>query len=242
MKKKIVVIFLTFILGVVAYLTIPLPYFDEDFPKDVPIALIPNAQNKGERCKRKTIYVTEKAKQYHEGEGYQFVVNDYCANLQKELVDAIENQNIDKVRDLIAKGANPDSVDFSTFEPIYPIIKASYKKDVNLMKLLLDNGADVNQEYSCCMSSSTPLSNAVQYGDKNLVELLLERGADANYRFKYDNSWRNSIIDDALVKNDFEMAEMLTAKACKDSISCRAKSRAKKVWYFFENTLVKRSN
>ena len=158
MKKKITVIFLTFILGVVAYLTIPLPYFAEDFPKDAPIALIPNTQNKGERCNPKTIYFS---KNHQEKEDYEFVVNDYCASLQEKLVIAIDDQNLAQVRDLISQGANPNTPDFSHSEWIYPIIIASYKKDLNLMKLLLDNGADVNQEYSCCMSSSTPLSNAV---------------------------------------------------------------------------------
>jgi ankyrin repeat protein len=46
--------------------------------------------------------------------------------------------------------------------------------------LLIDNGAEVNDEYVCCMGSDTALTLAIRKKDIEMVRFLLSRGADAS--------------------------------------------------------------
>lgn len=57
--------------------------------------------------------------------------------------------------------------------------KACYKNDINLVKLLLENGADPNIGGFYC---STPLIIAAEKGYIEIVNLLIEYGADVNKR------------------------------------------------------------
>jgi ankyrin repeat protein len=52
-----------------------------------------------------------------------------------------------------------------------------YAKNKEILKLLIENGADVNIKMAY---SRTPLIVLVQYRDKDIIELLLESGADIN--------------------------------------------------------------
>eukprot|EP00049_Salpingoeca_infusionum_P014711 m.278000 g.278000 ORF g.278000 m.278000 type:complete len:187 (+) comp15735_c0_seq4:200-760(+) len=57
---------------------------------------------------------------------------------------------------------------------------AAVKGDCDIVRLLLDNGADANQ---CNFKRETPLFLAVVESHLDVVQLLLERGADPNYSF-----------------------------------------------------------
>nr|MCU0239023.1 hypothetical protein [Pyrinomonadaceae bacterium] len=128
MLKKLSLFFATLFIGITAFLIIPTSFSTTkiDFPKEEPIKLIPNEQNKGERCKAEIYYVTEKTRETHEKEGYEFTVNDYCANLQENLIKAIQNKNPVEVKRLISLGANPQGVDFSGFDTRHPLYIASF--------------------------------------------------------------------------------------------------------------------
>lgn len=236
MKKKLTIVFITFFIGLITYLLIPVSSTIKHFPKEEPIKLISSPENNNKRCQENTIYITESSRKMHEDEGYEFIVNDYCANLQKDLITAINEQNLDKIRELFAKGANPNTTDFSTYQSISPLNLASYKDNANLIKLLLDNEANPNNEYCCCLSCNSPLSNAIKNNNSETVQLLLERGADVKYRLKYNDTWRNSVIDIALANNNLEIADNLINHC--DSVICRAEFRTKKIWYYFENMLI----
>jgi len=58
-----------------------------------------------------------------------------------------------------------------------PIHDAAKQGNVEEIKVLLDNGADVNAE---AITGSTPLHLAAEEGHESVVQVLLENGADLN--------------------------------------------------------------
>ena len=81
------------------------------------------------------------------------------------------------------------------------------------MKILIDNGADVN-----CKANGgggfTPLAIAVSEGHKESVDLLLKKGADVNVTFPIDSSttplhtacaWNQPEIAQILIRNGSEL-------------------------------------
>lgn len=79
-------------------------------------------------------------------------------------------------------GANPNINDHFTWPPLFEAIRAQY---ISLIKLLLENGADVN----CNIYNHTPLTTAILLGiddqakimgNIDIVKLLLENGASPN--------------------------------------------------------------
>lgn len=214
---------------VLALLTLPLPSVvsnsTDDFAKEAPIAVVPNEQNKGERCKSNTIYSSTSDEEIHEKEGYAFIVDDYCADLQKRLVEAIGSGNLTEVKDLLWRGANPETSDLSKFQSIWPLFVVP-KDSVQVAKLLLDSGADVNREYCCCASCRSPLVDAVSRNDVEMVRLLLQRGANVNYRPTFsDQPYR--IADVALDNPNQEILSLLD-NACGLNVLCRAELRYKR--------------
>lgn len=78
-----------------------------------------------------------------------------------------------EVRRLLSEGADPDSC---YMKPEWsPITYAARYHYLELMKILIENGADVNKT---CESSNTALHYAVQSSSRYMIELLIENGAD----------------------------------------------------------------
>ncbi|WP_341815970.1 ankyrin repeat domain-containing protein [Wolbachia endosymbiont (group B) of Idaea biselata] len=95
--------------------------------------------------------------------------------LDKQLLIAIGNSDLNKVRDLVAQGANIDANDKNGNTLLY---SAAEIGDLNLVKLLLDNGANIeakNGKYQ-----ATPLHGAVLNEKLSVVKLLLDRSANVN--------------------------------------------------------------
>lgn len=84
--------------------------------------------------------------------------------------------SIDKVQKLIDMGADVNAHDD---ENNYGSLlnMAVDRKDLDLIKCLLDNSADINDSNSC---GSTPLYNAVWKGYSDIVKYLVNRGANVN--------------------------------------------------------------
>ncbi len=97
-------------------------------------------------------------------------------NLNKALVTAIDQGDVEAVRDLLAAGANPRTVDGNGV-PI--LIKAAVSGNVAMAELLLSKGAEVNAGDS---KGNTPLMIAAGTGNLELVKILLNNGADVDIR------------------------------------------------------------
>lgn len=98
-----------------------------------------------------------------------------------EIVRAVEEKNLDKVKELLDKGEDPDSADQND---VTILMDAASLNDYNMVKLLLDHGANPNL-YG--LERQTPLMFAIN-SDISILQLLIERGANINYTDIYGNS------------------------------------------------------
>jgi len=137
---KISIALLAFIIGIAVYLFAP-PFSSsiKDIPPEQPIALVPSKENKGKRCEANTLYVSENL-------GYSDIeiIDAYCAKMQTGLLDAIGADDIERVRLLLAQGANPNSAGFPTQgngDAYQPLPRAYSNSE--FVNLLLNNGANL---------------------------------------------------------------------------------------------------
>lgn len=139
--------------------------------------------------------------------------------VSKELVVAIGDHNLSKVEEIITQ--HPKSVNtlpsispwwwqLITEQPSvsFPLQRACWGGDYDIVKLLIDNGADVNLVWKGIEGSKSPLMRAVLSGSERteqIVELLLENGADKSMK----DSSEKTAYDYAVEKGDIELAELL---------------------------------
>jgi len=94
---------------------------------------------------------------------------------------AINSKDLEKVKELIAQGANVNARDSRGNMPLHRAIRVRGLSDIerlSLIKMLISGGADVNVKDR--RRGATPLLLVVFRGNKDLVELLIQNGADLN--------------------------------------------------------------
>jgi hypothetical protein len=99
------------------------------------------------------------------------------ANLDKAIAsaglrNAVLGNNPDMLRFLLSKGADPNSIYMGTT----PLVYACQQKNMTMIKILLDSGADMNfkSKYpNMPYDGKSPLDIAYEGGDSQVVELLL---------------------------------------------------------------------
>jgi len=109
------------------------------------------------------------------------------AQLNEELLSAIDNQNIDAVTELIQdQGADVNYRATNGFTPLFHALITS-KVGINpTIQVLIDHGADLNaRRYDQLENPNTPneftlLMHAVVNGNPALVKILLDHGADSS--------------------------------------------------------------
>ncbi|WP_353272741.1 ankyrin repeat domain-containing protein [Wolbachia endosymbiont (group A) of Urophora cardui] len=95
-------------------------------------------------------------------------------NLDRELLIAVEKEDLGKVKDNIRRGANVNAQSRLGWASVFWAIQ---KNNLNIVKLLVNNGADINAKDN---ESWMPLHWAVQLGSLDVVKYLVERGANIN--------------------------------------------------------------
>lgn len=106
-----------------------------------------------------------------------FVTSGATANSpQYELLKAVDDQDVKKVAELLAQGVSPDTRRRSDRTPA--LLIAVEKTNNAMIKLLLDNGANVN--IGDPQRGETALMKRALAGDRDGVQLLLGYGADVN--------------------------------------------------------------
>ena len=118
------------------------------------------------------------------------------ANIEESLVHAVQKQDITTATALLAQGASPNAPvktdDGYCRTTTTALFAACESKNVALVKLLLDRGADPNIEYrmrsinefeySCCLIAASP--------SFEISRLLLGAGANPNGTITYGESDR----------------------------------------------------
>ena len=95
-------------------------------------------------------------------------------DLDKQLAQAAFVCDFVKVRELLARGANPNVRDEDQRTPLHQAVLGS---SVGLAGLLIESGADLNAQDS---HGFTPLHFAAQEHLPEMVRILIGRGADPN--------------------------------------------------------------
>ena len=101
-------------------------------------------------------------------------INTFAQNLIK----AVEKNDLEKVETLLEKGEDPNEYNE---EGLFPLWRATANNNVAMTKLLLENGANVDQENKTSSGNLTSLIFPSQEGYLEIVQLLVEHGADVNY-------------------------------------------------------------
>lgn len=231
MLKKLAILFCVLLIGFILYLIIPLQHSAssinaEEFPPEQPTQFIPDRANQ-EKCHDETFYIKKSQVGYADSE----VINERCASLQTALANAAIDGNLIEMRHLFQKGASARSPAFSkhSSDARMPVITAAWAKQPQAIKLLIDNGADVNSHYSCCMSSKSLLMVAVTMNDAATTKLLLSRNSDLSYKDEFEGY---DVFDEAYRISNSAILVMLYS-ACDRSIASRIKCRVKQASHLF---------
>ena len=150
---------------------------------------------------------------------YSFKNDIQSTQASKQLVDAIGDHDLLKVKAIVRQ--YPKSVNtLPTMSPwwwqmiseqptvSYPLQRACWGGDYNIVKLLLDNQADVNLVWEGIEGSKSPLIRSVLSRSERMeeiIELLLIHGADKTYK---DSSGKTA-YDYAIEEGNLKLAELL---------------------------------
>lgn len=93
------------------------------------------------------------------------------------LIEAVKNNDINKINSILKSGKADINSKDKYCETALMI--ASYKGNLEIVKLLVDNGADVNIKSDI---GNTALMFASEYGQLDIVKYLVENGADINIK------------------------------------------------------------
>lgn len=116
----------------------------------------------------------------------------------RELGRAISQGQTAIVAELLAKGADPKGRAVS----LPHLYNAVNHEHVEITRLLLDSGADINLRFGPAKRS--PLHEAVKLANLDIIKLLVERGADINIRNTHDRSplyYARNMIPDRINAN-----------------------------------------
>lgn len=115
------------------------------------------------------------------------------------LVDAILNENVKRVTQLLEAGEDPNAFDIYGYTPL---IEAAIVNHVDIANVLLQFGAEINKKD---LTGGTALHWAVENSNVELAKLLLENGADPN---SYTDYSQPALVL-PLVRNELELKELL---------------------------------
>ena len=167
------------VVGVLIYALAPYPAMrTHDLGASPPVQLAAGAT----RCAASTVYYSERNGYTDAGEG---IVDRSCSKWQLELQKAVEASDLKSARTALAHGANPNSPG-DDYDLNHTLPLAARIGNIEMVRLLLGNGADIDFQQCCCMACYAPLTYAVDNGNVELVRLLVARGANVNYAIAYD--------------------------------------------------------
>jgi ankyrin repeat protein len=127
---------------------------------------------------------------------------EYASIPDKSLYEAVDTKDIDATRRLLEMGIHPNLLNHEDHQVEFrlPLHIAVDKKNIKLVKLLLENGAKPSAPY---INIHVPLESAINQKNTKMVQLLLKYGADPNHKL------RNSLLHLATRNNLLKIMELL---------------------------------
>ncbi len=126
--------------------------------------------------------------------------------LQEQLTSAVFGSRTKEVSALLRRGADVNGPDKRGTTPLY---KASVQGETEIVRVLLEAGADPNLE-SAGETEGTPLCAAAAWGRTEIVRLLLKFGADPN-RVEGANTYPTRALNWATQNGHLECVDLLLA-------------------------------
>ena len=133
------------------------------------------------------------------------------------LVKAAQANDLEKVKKLLNKGADPNSVAKVKVEKgskykweRKPLGFAVENNNMEMLETLLDAGADIDSrfQYGKLVDTTTPLIYAVQTGNEDLAKALIDKGANIN-KTTYEG---DTPLSTAISKNNTKLMSLLLDK------------------------------
>lgn len=106
-----------------------------------------------------------------------FTLSTYSQTASNTLIDAINKNDIKEVKSLIAQGLNINAS--NQFEKA-PLHYAAYNGNLKIVKLLVENGADINAKYE----GANPLYFAALANHPKIMKYLIKHGSKTNIKFE----------------------------------------------------------
>ncbi len=156
--------------------------------------------------------------------------------LNKDFLSAIKKEDLSKVSQLLARGANINvqKVIVGQIVGNTALMDAVDKGNLEMAQLLLEKGADVNIQN---FLGNTALMRAVNKGNLKMAQLLLEKGADVDLqqqekiKFSFKNDVDRNVLEDrlgrtalmsAVDKGNLEMVQLLLEKGANIDLQGRS--------------------
>lgn len=99
----------------------------------------------------------------------------FLDDLQKQMLNACEKGEIETVRTLLS--SDPSLITTTDKDKYTPLHRACYENQTEVVKLLLENGADVG---AVTEMGWQPLHSCCPWNNKESAVLLIQNGADVN--------------------------------------------------------------
>lgn len=126
---------------------------------------------------------------YRKVKGKNIVSEDTLAVRDALYYSVIGANNVNIAKLLLKNGAAVNNKYLDALFPRYILSNACEKGDIHMVKLLIDNGADVNiVEKDKSVRSPSALQKAIEANRADIVELLVENGANINYPIVYSEN------------------------------------------------------
>ena len=123
-----------------------------------------------------------------------------------ELTNAVKTKDIQKINELVSKGAD---INASDSYGATPLIYAVAHGQIEIVKLLIDKGAKVNAEDSL---GEKPLFEAVSSNSTEIAKLLIDKGANVNSRA---TNTSETVLDIAEFNKNSDMVKLLKEAGAK---------------------------
>lgn len=134
------------------------------------------------------------------------------AYFSQDIFDVCRKGDKEALKEIIK--SNPKIVNETNDGGFTPLIVAGYRNQIEIVKILLENNADINAK----SGEGSVLMGACYKGEMEMVKLLLEKGAEVNT----DNDLGTTPLMYAILAGNMELIKLLLEHGAKKDVKERS--------------------